>query len=123
LKIARTIYRRGHSNLRLPITFETFEYVCENAAIKQPLVSSKCSHHTFSHHTPAALKWNAVRDSKNIEQLKARRFQSNRCCPLGEVDFWIFNFLQFAMDGKNNSKTKLENVFFFIFMSSNAEMS
>jgi hypothetical protein len=35
----------------------------------------------------------------------------------------IFNFLQFAIDGKNNSKTKVEKVFFFIFMSSYAEMS
>jgi hypothetical protein len=45
---------------------------------------------------------------------------------LGEVDFWIFldfHFLQFAIDGKNNSKTKVEKVFFFIFMSSYAEMS
>jgi hypothetical protein len=45
---------------------------------------------------------------------------------VGEVDFWIFwifNFLQFAIDGKNNSKTKVEKVFFFIFMSSYAEMS
>jgi hypothetical protein len=37
--------------------------------------------------------------------------------------FGIFNFLQFAVDGKNNSKTKVEKVFFFIFMSSYAEMS
>jgi hypothetical protein len=37
--------------------------------------------------------------------------------------FWIFNFLQFAIDGQNNSKTKVEKVFFFIFMSSYAEMS
>jgi hypothetical protein len=31
-------------------------------------------------------------------------------CTIGEVDFWIFwifNFLQFAIDGKNNSKTKV----------------
>jgi hypothetical protein len=45
---------------------------------------------------------------------------------VGEVDFWIFwifNFLQFAIDEKNNSKTKVEKVFFFIFMSSYAEMS
>jgi hypothetical protein len=42
---------------------------------------------------------------------------------VGEVDFWIFNFLHFAIDGKNNSKTKVEKVFFFIFMSSYAEMS
>jgi hypothetical protein len=45
---------------------------------------------------------------------------------LGEVDFWIiwiFNFLQFAIDGKNNSKNKVEKVLFFIFMSSYAEMS
>jgi hypothetical protein len=34
-----------------------------------------------------------------------------------------YNFLQFAIDGKNNSKTKVEKVFFFIFMSSYAEMS
>jgi hypothetical protein len=33
--------------------------------------------------------------------------------------FWSFNFLQFAIDEKNNSKTKVEKVFFFIFMSSN----
>jgi hypothetical protein len=50
-----------------------------------------------------------------------------RECTLGEVDFWIFfwifNFLQFAIDGKNNSKTKVEKVFFFIFMSSYAKMS
>jgi hypothetical protein len=32
--------------------------------------------------------------------------------------FLIFNFLQSAIDGKNNSKTKVEKVFFFIFMSS-----
>jgi hypothetical protein len=38
-------------------------------------------------------------------------------CSVGEVDFWIFNFLQFAIDGKNNSKTKVEKVFFFIGMS------
>jgi hypothetical protein len=47
-------------------------------------------------------------------------------CTLGEVDFLIcliFNFLQFAIDWKNNSKTKVEKVFFFIFMSSYAEMS
>jgi hypothetical protein len=44
----------------------------------------------------------------------------------GEVDFWIFwifNFLQLAIYGKNNSMTKVEKVFFFIFMSSYAEMS
>jgi hypothetical protein len=48
-------------------------------------------------------------------------------CTVEEVDFWIFflsyNFLQFAADGKNNSMTKVEKVFFFIFMSSYAEMS
>jgi hypothetical protein len=47
-------------------------------------------------------------------------------CALGEVDFWIFwifNFLQFAIDWQNNSKTKVEKVVFFIFMSSYAEMS
>jgi hypothetical protein len=37
--------------------------------------------------------------------------------------FGIFNFLQFAIDGENSSKTKVEKVFFFIFMSSYAEMS
>jgi hypothetical protein len=37
--------------------------------------------------------------------------------------FLIFNFLQFAVDGKNNSKTRVQKVFFFIFMSSYAEMS
>jgi hypothetical protein len=42
--------------------------------------------------------------------------------PLGEVDFWIFNFLQLAIDWENNSKTKVEKVFFFIFMSAYAEM-
>jgi hypothetical protein len=44
-------------------------------------------------------------------------------CPVGEVDFWIFNFLPLAIHGKNNSKTKVEKVFFFIFMSSYADMS
>jgi hypothetical protein len=39
------------------------------------------------------------------------------------VFFWIFNFLLFAIDGENNSKTKVEKVFFFIFMSSYAEIS
>jgi hypothetical protein len=45
---------------------------------------------------------------------------------IGEVDFWIvwiFSYLQFAIDGKNNYKTKVEKVFFFIFMSSCAVMS
>jgi hypothetical protein len=37
--------------------------------------------------------------------------------------FLIYNFLQFAIDGKNNSKTKVEKVFFFIFLSAYAEMS
>jgi hypothetical protein len=36
--------------------------------------------------------------------------------------FLSYNFLQSAIDGKNNSKTKVENAFFFIFMSSFAEM-
>jgi hypothetical protein len=40
-----------------------------------------------------------------------------------EHRFLIFKILQFAIDGKNNSKTKVEKVFFFIFMSSYAEMS
>jgi hypothetical protein len=46
-------------------------------------------------------------------------------CVLGKVDFWIFwifKFLQFKIDGKNNSKAKVEKVFFFIFMASYAEM-
>jgi hypothetical protein len=45
-------------------------------------------------------------------------------CTVGEVDFWIcwiFYFLHFAIDVKN--KTKVEKVFFFIFMSSDEEMS
>jgi hypothetical protein len=37
------------------------------------------------------------------------------------LDFWDFNFLQFANDWKN--KTKVEKVFFFILMSSYTEMS
>jgi hypothetical protein len=44
----------------------------------------------------------------------------------GEVDFWIFlifNFLQFAIDWKNNSKNKVEKVFFLMLISSYAEMS
>jgi hypothetical protein len=32
--------------------------------------------------------------------------------------FWIFIFLQIAIDRKNNSKTKVEKVFSFIFMLS-----
>jgi hypothetical protein len=36
--------------------------------------------------------------------------------------FLNYNFLQFAVDGKNNYKTKVEKAFFFIFMSSYAEM-
>jgi hypothetical protein len=43
---------------------------------------------------------------------------------VGEVDFWIFwifNFLQFAIDWKNNSKTKVERCFSFfrIFLCGN----
>jgi hypothetical protein len=52
--------------------------------------------------------------------------RSNGAWAVGEVDFWIvwiFNFLQFAIDWISNSKTKVEEVFFFIFMSSYAEMS
>jgi hypothetical protein len=37
--------------------------------------------------------------------------------------FQSYNFLQFAIDGKNNSETKVEKVFFFIFMSSYEEMN
>jgi hypothetical protein len=37
--------------------------------------------------------------------------------------FLIYNFLQCPIDGKNNSKTKIEKVFFFVFMSSYAEIS
>jgi hypothetical protein len=42
---------------------------------------------------------------------------------LGEVDFWIcwiFNFLQLAIDGKNNSKAKVEKVLYFhVFLCGN----
>jgi hypothetical protein len=41
---------------------------------------------------------------------------------IGGSRFFIFNIQQLAIDGKNNSKTKVEKVFFFIFMSSYAEM-
>jgi hypothetical protein len=37
--------------------------------------------------------------------------------------FLCYNILQFAIDRKNNSKTKVQKAFFFIFMSSHAEMS
>jgi hypothetical protein len=37
---------------------------------------------------------------------------------LGEVEFWIFNFLQLAIYGENNYKTKVEQVFFFISLKS-----
>jgi hypothetical protein len=45
---------------------------------------------------------------------------------LGGVDFWmfwIFNILQLNLDWQKNSKTNVEKAFFFIFMSSYAEMS
>jgi hypothetical protein len=45
---------------------------------------------------------------------------------VGGVDFWIFwifDLLQLAIDWQNNSKTKVVKVFFFIFLSSYAEMS
>jgi hypothetical protein len=46
---------------------------------------------------------------------------------VGEVDFWmfwIFKFLQFAIDGKNNSKTKVEKrkdvlLYFDVFLCGN----
>jgi hypothetical protein len=44
----------------------------------------------------------------------------------GGVDFWIFwifSFLQLNLDWQKNLKTKLEEVFFFIFMSYYAEVS
>jgi hypothetical protein len=40
-----------------------------------------------------------------------QQFHGNFWCTVGEVDFWIFwifNFLQFAIDEKNNSKTKVK---------------
>jgi hypothetical protein len=40
-----------------------------------------------------------------------------------ESRFLIYNVLQFEIDGKNHSKTKVQKVFFFIFMSSYAEIS
>jgi hypothetical protein len=36
-------------------------------------------------------------------------------CTVGGVDFWIFSFLQLVIDWQNNSKSKDEKVFFFIF--------
>jgi hypothetical protein len=39
------------------------------------------------------------------------------------LDFWIFDLLQLNLDWQKNSKTKVEKAFFFIFMSSYAEMS
>jgi hypothetical protein len=54
---------------------------------------------------------------------EVRGYGTEESYTVGEVDFWIFwifNFLQFAIDGKNNSKTKVEKV--FIFMSSYAEI-
>jgi hypothetical protein len=44
---------------------------------------------------------------------------------MGEVDFWLFwisNFLQFAIDWKNNSKTKVEKrvfLYFHVFLCGN----
>jgi hypothetical protein len=46
-------------------------------------------------------------------------------CIEGGVDFlnfWIFNILQLNLDRQKNSKTKVEKAFFFIFMSSYAEV-
>jgi hypothetical protein len=43
---------------------------------------------------------------------------------VGEVDFWFtISYSLQLMGRKNNSKTKVEKVFFCIFMSSYAEMS
>jgi hypothetical protein len=39
------------------------------------------------------------------------------------VFFWIFNFLLFAIDGENNSKTKVEKVFFFTLISKQGFLS
>jgi hypothetical protein len=43
-----------------------------------------------------------------------------RLCSRGSR-FLSYNFLQFVIDGKNNSTTKVEKGFFFIFMSSYAK--
>jgi hypothetical protein len=42
---------------------------------------------------------------------------------LGEVDFGVSISYSLQLMGKNNSKTKIEKVFYFIFMSSYAEIS
>jgi hypothetical protein len=53
----------------------------------------------------------------------------NEASILGEVDFWIFLDFQFTTVCNSwekqsyNSKTKVQKGFFFIFMSSYAEMS
>jgi hypothetical protein len=64
------------------------------------------------------------RDLKNVEVDFNYEFHlMDHRVVTGGSRFLSYNFLQFAIDGKNNSKTKVEKVFFFIFMSSYAEMS
>jgi hypothetical protein len=54
---------------------------------------------------------------------------AGRACPAWHEliveggNFCIFNYLQLNLDLQKNSKTKVEKPFFFIFMSSYAEMS
>jgi hypothetical protein len=62
--------------------------------------------------TSAGLELRSFCSTKNIF-IRGSRF----------LDFWIFNILQLVIDWHNNSKTQVEKVFFFIFMSSYAEMS
>jgi hypothetical protein len=51
----------------------------------------------------------------------------NRLTLLGSrgtiFDFWIFDLLQMNLGWQKNSQTKVEKAFFFIFMSSYAEMN
>jgi hypothetical protein len=55
--------------------------------------------------------------SQNVSAPKAGKQSGMAYCTvyIRGSRFWSFNVLQFAIDGKNNSKTKVKKVFFFIF--------
>jgi hypothetical protein len=83
------------------------------------------SHHTFFKEQQYCTVCTRIRQGSQ-PHIYVSKNNKGMVCTLGEVEFWIFwifNFLQFAINGKNNSKTTVENVLFLIFMSSYAEMS
>jgi hypothetical protein len=93
--------------------------VFEPAAEKDPMYTGSRGQAEQKKAQKVSISLSQYRSGPSFSYLYNWRWLLLVCSIVGEVDFWIFHFLQFAIDWHNNCKKKVFFLYFHVYLCGN----